>query len=707
MPRRSNFLALLALAAPIAVPSIARAEGRTTPATSASSAASSQSAPPAAPPAPTPAPAPVDDRPPLVEPTPAPSVRVTPAPAVANPTAINPARDQQDLASQGTQRPDSGEIPANAHEIFSDDWWGRVRPVVELHGYFRTRAELFQNLALGRHGSVFQGDDPQYLAPIPLDQSYSAVSGGTDKKLTLCGSAGNQNCQDSTESGANMRLRLDPEINISDNLRIVSEIFALDNVVLGSTPDAYAIQPATQPSSTNTTTSGSKSPAYQSAGYNPYAPVGFFSTTQGPPTAGVNSLQNSINVQRVWGEYMTPVGQLRFGRMPGQWGLGMLENSGDGIDSDYQTTLDRIMFITGIKSMDLYFGGAWDYVSTGPTNANAYSVYGGQPYNVCNLCNVNEWAAFVAHRTNPELQKLDLSRGDLVVNGGLYAKFRSQNIDVASPSNGTLPQTPQSLDLAANGTNGLETRQAWALTPDLWVQALWRKFRFEAEGTMIYGRVGSLLPSANPNNTADIQQFGVVTQTEYRAVEDKLDLQFGFGWASGDPWANSSANGVQQGALNPGSATPQEYNGIGPISTFRFHPDYRVDLIFFRNILTRVEGAYYFRPSVDYDFLRHANGEKFGGGAAVIWSRASEFVQTPGHHRDLGVELDLQLYYQSKDGSLNDEPGKVGGFYTMLQYGVFFPLAGLDYLPGTTLTNGGDTGLSTAQTIRLFLGVVF
>ena len=371
----------------------------------------------------------------------------------------------------------------------------------------------------------------------------------------------------------------------------------------------------------------------------------------------------------MWGEYRTPVGQLRFGRMPGQWGLGMVENSGDGLDSDYQTTLDRIMFITGIKSMDLYFGGAWDFVSTGPNTANAYSLYGGQPYDVCNLCNVNEWAAFVAHKTNPEIQRLDLSRGDLVVNGGLYTKFRSQNLDVQTATSTTgLPQTPQSLDVGLPN-NGLEARQAWALTPDLWVQTLWRKFRFEAEAAMIYGAIGAISNasgglSAFPNDTVNIRQWAVATQTEFRAVEDKLDLQFGFGWASGDPWAYSTAGGQSQGALNPGSSLPQEFNNVGPLSTFRFNPDYRVDLIFFRNILTRVEGAYYFRPSVDYDFLRHPNGEKFGGGAAIIWSRASEFVQSPGHRRDLGVELDLQVYYQSKDGSLNDDPTKLGGFYS-------------------------------------------
>ena len=43
----------------------------------------------------------------------------------------------------------------------------------------------------------------------------------------------------------------------------------------------------------------------------------------------------------------------------------------------------------------------------------------------------------------------------------------------------------------------------------------------------------------------------------------------------------------------------------------------------------------------------------------------------------------------------------------MLQYGVFFPLAGLDYLPGDNAASCRAPSLATAQTIRLFLGVVF
>ncbi len=42
----------------------------------------------------------------------------------------------------------------------------------------------------------------------------------------------------------------------------------------------------------------------------------------------------------------------------------------------------------------------------------------------------------------------------------------------------------------------------------------------------------------------------------------------------------------------------------------------------------------------------------------------------------------------------------------MLQYGVFFPLAGLDYLPGET-QQLSSASLATAQAIRLVLGIAF
>jgi uncharacterized protein (TIGR04551 family) len=623
--------------------------------------------------------------------SPPPITTSTSIPAATMPTPqVKPAAKADDTKQSGPRASD--DVPAAPNEIFSEDWWGRTRPVLEIHGYFRTRAELLHNFTLGRHENPNSTNSA--LFPQPIDNSYSDT-GLNPQNLNLCDAtgaiSGTAACKDQTQSGANMRFRINPELHISDNLRIMAQIDAFDNMVLGSTPDSYALAPSGSV--------GNNPLGYRSAGYNTFAPIGIFTTTQGPPTTGINSLSNSVNFQRAWGEYMTPLGQLRFGRMPSQWGLGILSNAGDNIDADYQTNVDRIMFVTGIKSLDLYFAGMWDFVNSGPTNASPYDVYGGQPVNTCNLCNVNEWGLVVAHRTNPELQKLKLARGDMVVNGGLFTILRSQYLDLKDPN------TPLSINQDPTTSGGLSNttlvrRNAWAVIPDLWLQILYKKFRLEAEGVAILGEIGAIPGGAyNATRQTDVRMWGMAAQTEFRALEDKLHLQFDFGYASGDQWAQ---NPLGSNGLNP------ELNG-NAISTFSFHPAYTVDLIFFRRILSRIEGAYYFRPEVDYDFIRNSNGQRFGGGAALIWSRASEFIQTPGHQPDLGVELDLQLYYQAKDGSLNDDPSKIGGFFTMLQYGVFFPLGGLGYLPSETLTTPpvGGWDLSAAQTVRWFVGVVY
>jgi uncharacterized protein (TIGR04551 family) len=311
----------------------------------------------------------------------------------------------------------------------------------------------------------------------------------------------------------------------------------------------------------------------------------------------------------------------------------------------------------------------------------------------------------VVRRRNADLAKLDLARGDVVVNGGVYAVYRQQFLHADAEGAGLGASPGQIRDSYAR-------RGAWAVIPDFWFQFMWNKFRFEAEAAFIAGGLESTERSPgtsnfqNPNdpddNGWDLLQFGLTMQSEFRAVEDKLRLQFGFGYATGD----ADVEGLQPPAegLSPQLTFDRNF------STFRFHPDYRVDLILWRNILNRVQGAYYFRPSVEYDFLRDFDGQRLGGGAAVIWSRASEFVQTPGNARDLGLELDFTIYYQAKDGALNDDLDKMGGFYTMIQYGVMFPLGGLGYLPGEEqdfLDSNNETELSTAQILRWYLGIMF
>lgn len=616
--------------------------------------------------------------------------------APTSPTSPDPEKDAKALERQGAERPPvSPEIGQSRSDVFAEDWWSHVRPSFELHGYYRLRAQLFHKFALGRK------DDPgRQLWPQPSDNDHIDILGNAHS-IRLCGDdpTNPERCENNTQAGANMRFRINPELHISDNLRVLSQVDLLDNLVLGSTPDGYVNQPG----------SGG---GYSVVGRGGYSPTGAFSSTQWAPTAGQNSLQDSVSVKRVWGEYLTPLGLLRFGRMPSQWGLGILANGGDGYDSDFQSTSDRIMFVTGFKQFDLYLAGAWDFANEGPTSASLNERQG-QPYDLGQLDDVSQYVFVAARKRDPELQKLDLARGDFVLNGGVYFVFRNQvlaNDTTTSGQSAALGESPYKV------SEGYVRRGATAYIPDLWVQFLYKKFRFEAEAALIYGSIENTIrvagggtdytnESDTKNNGWAIQQFGIATEMDYRAVEDRLRLGMGFGYATGDDDVESLApqgEGLQ----------PQLTKTDRTFSTFRFHPAYNVDMILYRHILSRVQGSYYFRPSVDYDFTRDKNGQKLGGGAALIWSRASEFVQAPGHARDLGVELNFQLYYQSKDGSLNDDPNKMGGFYTSLQYGVLFPLGGLGYLPGevadyeeATRIQGLDT--ETAQTLKWYLGVMF
>ncbi|MEB2311341.1 MAG: TIGR04551 family protein [Sorangiineae bacterium] len=681
-------------------------------------------APPAAepPPAGAPAPAPPTDAPDAPAPDSA-TVAEPDAPATAPPTTpragagagftpmprwSQPSAEPSE-AGRGSGTVASDPKQADAERVYAEDWWSHARPIVELHGYYRLRAEMFYNFSLGRIDAPSNA-----LWPMPIDNRYNTIYGQGSYGPSLCTGADSVEapndssdpaqakwpCKSKTQAGANMRFRLAPELHISDNLRVMSQIDLLDDLVLGSTPEGYANAP-------------SSSGGYAVVKRGGYAPLGAFDVTQEPPSAGLNSVRDSIRVKRVWAEYMTPVGQLRFGRMPSQWGLGILANAGDGYDDDYQSTADRLMFVTGIKSLDLYFAGAWDFVNEGPTSESQQQAEG-QPYDLAQGDDVDQYVMVVMRKTSPELQKLTLAKGGVVLNGGMYVVYRAQKLaaDQSGACTGAAALGCPSDTIA----QGYVHRGARAWIPDLWLQVLYKKFRFEMEAVTLQGSIDNTQFSgggSDYNNTLGddgwkIRQYGIAAELEQRLVEDKLRLEFKWGWASGDPDVNSPI----AGGLSPGFNGLQPQLGDRTISTFRFHPSYKVDLILNRNILSRVQGSYYFRPSVDYDFLRNVDGQRLGGGFAAIWTRASEFIQTPGHDANLGIELDGTLYFQSKDGALNDDPNQKGGFYTALQYGVLFPLAGLGYQPNEAARlqrdlNAGAAETSAAQILRWYLGVFF
>src|SRR5690606_15497764 len=135
-------------------------------------------------------------------------------------------------------------------------------------------------------------------------------------------------------------------------------------------------------------------------------------------------------------------------------------------------------------------------------------------------------------------------------------------------------------------SQGFVRRGAEAIIPDFWFQLMYEKFRFEAEAALIWGSLENTERTPGTSNFAnpldpdqsgwDIRQFGLSTQSEIRALEDKLRVGFDFGYATSDP----DVEGIQP----PAQGLQPQLTSDRNFSTFRMHPDHRVDLILWRNI---------------------------------------------------------------------------------------------------------------------------
>ena len=637
---------------------------------------------------------------------------------------------------EGDKKPAARVSPFE--DVRASDWFTLSGPAFTLDGYFRVRSELFHNFNLSRRDPFTfdpTGGGTPPLWPRPPDDDY-ADTNGVRHRIQLCGSDPSQleTCKNNVQAGANMRLRLEPGIAISDNLRVQAQIDLLDNIVLGSNPQGYGNVP-------------SDPGGYEVIARGGYYPLGSFAASSWAPQAGVNDTKDAILVKRAWGEYMSPLGKLLFGRMPWHWGLGMLHNAGDSYDSDWQSTVDRLQFVYELSDWNLYLSATWDFANEGTTGLPIHTVQdstpipidtdgdgipdstipndglgsgvyndGGQPYDLSRHDDLGQWTFMVLYKLDEQLTRYKLAKGHPVVNTGALVVYNEQLLAQDNADADTSASIGQPVD---NVRRGLVRRGYESVTGDLWIQLLYDKLRIDVEAALIFGSLQNTLRDTDPDfdNLLDpakdgwrIRRFGIATETQWRTLEDRLRLGFKFGYATGDDDV-ATIQPVSSGGT--GSSIEQQLTLDRTLSRFSFHPDYRVDLILFRNILTRVTSAYYFRPEVEYDFLRDPDGQRIGGSTAVIWSRASQPIQAPGHSADLGVELNFRLYYQLSPGQLHHDIEKMGGFFTAIDYGLLLPLDGLGYLPGQQAAYAAsrpeqdDLDIAPAQIARWYLGVMF
>lgn len=545
-------------------------------------------------------------------------------------------------------------------------------PVLELHGYFRFRGDIFQNMAMG----VSPGVPPEditasgYTRPSffwfpfyhPIS-SYTPID-GNDYRTQL--RSRQQNDQDfaRTLASANMRLRLNATLRVGKDIRIYTTLDFLDNMVMGSTPRGYT-----------------------GLLKDPFAPLIGLSDSQFPPESGVNAFMDSIRVRHVYAQIMTPVGVIRAGRMPSHWGLGLLANSGMGQNNDYGDTVDRVMFIT--KLFNHLIIPAFDFVSAGPLSTIPQQTqFIGQPFDLDPADDARQVVLAIARIDRGNELRNKMEDGELIINYGVYAVYRWQNLSAECDPASTCINKNLDPQVAINNQGrhpadiSLQNRGAQAFIGDVWFRLMWgERLRLELEFAVIVGEVAN----APNNQRLNILQWGGAMEFSYSFLQNALQLGINFGIASGDKEFFSRWGFT--------------FDTDNKINNFKFDPDYQVDMILWREMYGTVTNGFYLKAMLTYNFDGNpwqAGANGIGIRVAGIYSQALIREATLGQSEPLGVELNAHVKWASKDG-----------YSLAIDYGILFPLPGLSY---AEIQNGQRVermAASIAQRIQIRLGVSF
>lgn len=549
-----------------------------------------------------------------------------------------------------------------------------------LDGYLRTRADWLKNLNLG-----FRDEDTVGGAPFP-----QALS---------CAAALDSVCSDTIKS-SNLRLRLEPSLQLRETVTVHTQIDLLDNLVLGSTPAGQ----------------------WHDGNDGGTTPLGAFSGGQTTLEDSTSGRRSSVVVRRAWAEVSTALGFLRFGRMPDHFGLGIVANSGRRADTDYATwetmwrpgaladlggdnptgydldsdygdSVDRVMFSTSVPGTNLEAAAALDWpaatLTSDDTDVGVHRA--GQGFDLDDADDGKEWMLAIARMDAPRDFADRVARGKLALNYGGRLIKRTQSWDFQRAV------TPG----AEPDLTGLVPRALSVYAPDLWLKAGWKKWQLELELAGTFGSVRTLADldatPATAGPVVDIRTWGGVLRASNRALDDKLTWGAEVGVASGDQWDNEPQGRTH---LRYAQLLPPR-GSTDPIKRFTFDPDYEIDLILFRELIGAVSNAAYLRPHLSYQLSKSIVGR-----VQNVTSAALESTAMPGNETMMGTEFDLDVSYSS------------GGFTLGAAYGVLFPLGAMnhpadlpradgsgDVFSDSTFNNTGDA--SNAHTIQLRLAVEF
>jgi uncharacterized protein (TIGR04551 family) len=565
--------------------------------------------------------------------------------------------------AQDDKKPAEGEVDAKTRaaiqrevEKAKDDLRDEVR--AEIQGA-QSAAEFL--------GAVAEGPKLEFLQ---LD-GYLRVRGQMMVNLDVTGAADasghtlfprplqDPNGRD-TLNTANMRLRLEPTLNVSEHVRVRAQVDVLDNRALGSSTSALFDDPS-----------------------SPY-PVPFYGSSRVVAEGDPREDRPAISPKRAWAEVQTPVGLLSFGRMPSDWGLGVLTQAGAGIDDDFGDSVDRIQFALPPVTTPLgrlAFVPIIDFDAEGVLNGDPRAGAGvGQPFDADSADDARTYGLKIARLDTEDEVRRKLERNERSLNYGVYYNYRAQRWSYpdwsTSGYGGTYPGDPADPTPTYGDTDTAVHRKAYAHMADLWLRWLGPRLRVEAELVGVYGQIGNTSNVVGEESGEILlRQWGGSVVADYKISPNKIMLGAEIGAASGDD-APGFGNIPSRGVAQYGSVEGQQWRegADRTMRNFRFNPAYRVDLILWRHVLGQVTDAMYVKPKMRWDILPGLALD-----LAVIYSRAMFAESTPSSVGDgafglldegsanLGIEGDAVLTYTSGDG-----------FQLFGEWGVLQPLSGLE-----------------------------
>ena len=377
------------------------------------------------------------------------------------------------------------------------------------------------------------------------------------------------------------------------------------------------------------------------------------SLTQRPPGS-------AFIVKRAWGEAVTPLGYFAAGRMGAHWGLGMLSNGGDCADCDSGDAADRVTFATA--ALGHIFAVAYDFSAVGHDVARKDEV---RTVDVEPSAAVRTFSLAILNWRNDASRERRTAAGKATFEYGLAWSHRWQDADIPAS------YLPLSVPVAI-GPAQLIRRGLIADVADLWLRLETRHAHVELEAAYLHSEVdqASSLPGFEVPERVTSNQFGLALESTFGELDGSFDLGMDMGFASGDSAPGFGARPALQDLTAPVNGDLDGPQAVPPydntVDNFRFHPDYRVDRILFREIIGTVTDAFYLRPHARLR-LATFHSARLDLGVAGVMSWANYASSTPGGHRALGLEIDPTLAYHADNG-----------FAVQLEYAVLFPWAGLD-----------------------------